>query len=97
MKIEEKLRQDKRTKIQVSGFLNFSALNTAGADIGATDSSAEINLDPLKIGKKAAQSFTDDLGTGTTFSFDHTASFIFNAGDGPFVTNFACFSHGSNP
>ena len=56
---------------------DFSALNTAGADIAAADRSIDIDFDSLQIRKEATKAFSDDLGTRTTGSFDLTASFIF--------------------
>ena len=69
------------------GFDDFSCGNAAGTDLSSFDRSVDFDLDFLEVRKKSAQSFSDDLGTGTARPFDLSASFIFYAGDGSLMAD----------
>ena len=62
-----------------SGFSDFFAGNTTGADISTLDCSIEINFDSLEIREKASQGLADNLGSGPAGPFDLSTSFVFVA------------------
>ena len=75
------------------GFDDPSALDAAGADHFARDSALNVDFDTLKVGGETTQRFADDLGTGTTSTFDLTASFVFHARLGCFSADNTSFRH----
>lgn len=76
---------------------DLACLDALDTDIQPFDGSFDNDLDLLKVGKELTEGFTDNLGSGTAFSSDHTASFIFAAGCGSFAAYFTCLWHQGFP
>ena len=75
------------------GFENLAGADAAGAHVRAGDRSIKIDLDPLQVGHKTAQRFSDDLRTGTAGSFNLTAPLILGSRHGAFMADNAFFGH----
>jgi hypothetical protein len=73
------------------GFSHAALLDAACTNIGPSDRSVIVDFKSLEVRKESAQGFADNLGTGSAFSFDHTASFVLVPRYGPFSANFASF------
>ena len=67
--------------MNLSSFGDLAASDAGRANHFAFDRTFEDDLNSLQIGEETAKCFPDDLGTGTALTLDHTASFIFVAGD----------------
>ena len=74
-------------------FNDLACGNAACANVDPLDCAFEIDLDFLKVRKKAAESLTDNFRTGTTGPLDLSASFIFIARDRALLANCASFWH----
>jgi len=59
---------------------DFASLNALNADRNTADGSVDVGFNRLKIRQEAAEIFSNDLGAGAAFSFDHTAPDIFVTG-----------------
>ena len=57
------------------------------------DRAFDDGLDPLDIRLELSKGFTDDFGTRTAFSANHTAAFIFHSGNRPFSANVTDSTH----